>query len=178
MVTTAPTAVRAAFATTINGVAYTKDQTLTYAQLSAIKHVDALLSKGVLYLVPDQHNRKPMLHYRRPSHLGPRELFLLGGSVGVAPHLAEGGGDGPMLMSVGDGEGGDAPDPVVATLESQDGNRVSLSVSGGTTPYFFDWGDDSTAHVQRAHTYQYAGEYTITVTDADEQVATVDVVIE
>jgi hypothetical protein len=133
-----------------------------------------------------------MLHYRRPSHLGPRELFLLGGQVGPAPHMVEGdGGDGVMAMSVGVGESVGAETEVAGDpgpaeggggelqvqVESRDANRITVGVSGGDTPYHYDWGDDSSAHVQRTHSYQNTGRFTITVTDAAGATGTVRVQI-
>jgi hypothetical protein len=52
------TAVKASWAQTINGVAFAKDQTLTGAQVRAIAHLDAYLSSGALYTVPDRYARR------------------------------------------------------------------------------------------------------------------------
>jgi len=74
MATKKPTDIYSAYAQSIAGVTYTKDQRLTAANLATIDHLDALLSKGKLYLVPDRHGRKPSRNYVRPSHLSGKEI--------------------------------------------------------------------------------------------------------
>ena len=70
------TVVKAAKAVTLLGVAYTKDQSLTAAQVKALPDLGALLSKRVLYATTDVHARKQK---RKPSptNIPPRALSKL-----------------------------------------------------------------------------------------------------
>ena len=77
MAVKAVTAVKASYAVTIRGVAYAKDQTLTGAQVRSIPHLDAYLSKGVLYTTPDRYARRPGSRQPRPTALDPTNVRAL-----------------------------------------------------------------------------------------------------
>jgi hypothetical protein len=71
MTTKTPTSIKARNACTLRGVAYTKGQTLTGAQLRAIPNLSALLSNGTLEAVPDIHRRSVGRSGRQSTKLHP-----------------------------------------------------------------------------------------------------------
>jgi hypothetical protein len=151
-----PATIKAAKAVTIRGVAYTKDQTLTAAQITAIPKLGALISKNVLYTTPDLYGRNESTTGGvRRGKRRPAPAFL-------APRARK------VVTSVPDFS-------IAASVDGTVTKKVTVTMSGGDGPFSVAWGDSSSSNVKgrtATHTYATAATFTITATGSNFDTAT------
>jgi hypothetical protein len=143
-----PATIKAAKAVVIRGVSYTKDQTLTAAQIAAIPKLSALISKNVLYTTPDLYGRN------ESSSGGVREGKRRPAPAHLAPKARK------VITTVPDFS-------IAAAVDGTVTKKVTVTLTGGDGPFSVAWGDSSFSNVKgrtATHTYATAATFTITAT--------------
>lgn len=162
-----PAQIKAAKAVTLRGVSYAKDQALTAAQIAGLPKLGALISKGVLYTVPDVYGRNPKLRGTSLKRIGLTGTYDRPSGRPAPTYVA------PKARKVV--VGGSADFTVTASVSVR---TVTLTLTGGDPPFSIAWGDGATSTVKgrtSTHTYSTTDTFTVTATGQNTDTATASV---
>ena len=150
---TIPATIKAAKAIVLRGTSYAKDATISAADIAALRKLDALISKNVLYATPDVFGRNTSSSGGvRKGKRRPTPVFIGAKSRVI---LARGTTNDFTVSAVVDG-----------TLTK----KVTITLVGGEAPFSINWGDSSSSSVRgrtATRTYATASTFTITVTSSN-----------